>query len=65
MKTQVLDANQIDIAAAILKNGGVGTEAEIPLPEGSYEDLLTGEQMSVVGGYLWTTGEPLILKWEK
>ena len=45
--------------------GGVGTEAEIPLPEGSYEDLLTGEQMSVVGGYLWTTGEPLILKWEK
>ena len=23
MKTQVLDANQIDIAAAILKNGGV------------------------------------------
>ena len=35
------------------------------LLEGSYEDLLTGEQMSVVGGYLWTTGEPLILKWEK
>lgn len=42
--------------------GGMGTEAQVPLPDGIYEDLISGKQIQVTAGCLRTPGDPVILR---
>lgn len=43
--------------------GEIVTEAQVPLPDGCYDNLLTGKQVFVLDGCIHTPGEPLIMEY--
>ncbi len=42
--------------------GGMGAEVCVPVPDGTYEDLISGKPIQVIAGCLRTPGVPVVIK---